>query len=496
MYISKLKPIFGYFLILFLFFSSCESERVDYDPGYPDDYSHLTDIHHYKEWGVYNVHDPSAIKSDDGYYYLYSTDAIYWPQDAIRESDTIQTGFVQIRRSPDLVNWEFMGWAFDEIPPEAIEHIRKASDGREPHNLWAPYIKKWKDEYRLYYSASLFGANTSFIGMAKSHSPLGPWEQMGEVVKTFSDDPPNAIDPSIVTDPVTQRQYMHYGSYFGGMYVLELDPETGLALQKGYIGELVARRDEGDIRILEAPEIIYNPELEKYYYFISYDPLFTHYNLRVGRSDSPVGPFYDFFGNDMAEPENNYPMITYPYRFEGHPGWAGVGHNAVLNDNGKFFVMHQGRLAPVNHMMVLHVREVFWTDDGWPVVSPQRYAGVPQTRISKREITGTWEEIRLHEVKDTVTLWQGQIPPGGWHYDTLLFNNSVRVNYLADGNIPGHANLSWELKNGQILLTDTETNTTEKLIVFWGWDWENGRETILYSGLSAEGLGIWGKKIE
>lgn len=485
----------GLFVIAML--SSCGSkQQTSLDPGIPDDYSHLTDIHHFREWGVYNVHDPSVVESDDGYFYMFSTDAIYWPEGAIRESDTIQLGFVQIRRSQDLVNWEFVGWAFDRIPEEALNHVREASGGREPYNLWAPFIKKWGDEYRLYYSASLFGTNYSFIGLAKSNSPMGPFEHVGAVVKTTAIDSPNAIDASVVTDPATNRQWMHYGSFFGGMYVMELNPQTGLPINPGEFGKLIARRAEGDTRIIEAPEVIYNPEKGKWYYFVSYDPLFTRYNIRVGRSTSPEGPFYDFFGNDMAEEENNYPMITHPYRFAGHPGWAGVGHNAIINRDGKFFIMHQGRLAPTNLMMVLHVREVFWTEDGWPVVSPQRYAAVPQTPVRRGEIAGMWEEIRLHEIKDTVTLWQGQIPRGGWRYDTLQFNNSQHLEFLANGRIKEHDHLTWEFDNPHLIVTNSLDGNSNRLILFRGWDWENSRETILYSGLSERGLGIWGKRVD
>src|SRR5690606_22683922 len=196
------------------------------------------------------------------------------------------------------------------------------------------------------------------------------------VVKTFKGDPVNAIDPSIVVDPETGKHWMHYGSYFGGLYVVELNPETGLAMNEGDLGKVVARRAEGKNRISEAPEVIYNPDNKKYYLLVSYDPLFSHYNVRVGRSDSPDGPFLDMFGKDLADTTNNLPVLTYAYKFDGHPGWAGVGHCAVLNDDGKFFMLHQGRLAPENLMMVLHVREMFWNEDGWPVVSPERYAGV------------------------------------------------------------------------------------------------------------------------
>lgn len=35
---------------------------------------------------------------------------------------------------------------------------------------------------------------------------------------------------------------MHYGSFFGGLYCVELNPETGLPMLDGDRGHLVARR--------------------------------------------------------------------------------------------------------------------------------------------------------------------------------------------------------------------------------------------------------------
>ncbi len=43
---------------------------------WPDDYRHISSMDNWKEWGTYNVHDPSCRKIGD-YYYMYSTDAIY-----------------------------------------------------------------------------------------------------------------------------------------------------------------------------------------------------------------------------------------------------------------------------------------------------------------------------------------------------------------------------------------------------------------------------------
>ena len=362
-----------------LFTIACKSRVGDTGikgPDYSDDYSNIWKPVNYKLWGPYNVHDPSCIKAGE-YFYLYSTDAIFFKERPEKKDFPAEMGNIQVRRSKDLVNWEFVGWAFDTIPAEAIEYLESVSGGKRPDNIWAPYVIEWKGQYRMYFAISLFGAKTSYLGLAVSSSPEGPWKQKGCVVKTSDADAMNAIDPSVIADNKTGRHWMHYGSYFGGLYCVELDPGTGLTLKEGDKGHLIARRAEYKTRNLEAPEIIYNPELDKYYLFTSYDALFSHYNVRVGRSDQPNGPFLDFFGNDLADTTNNYPILTYAYRFNGHPGWAGVGHCGVIRDQGRYFMFHQGRLAPDNLMMVLHVREMFWNSDGWPVVSPERYAGLP-----------------------------------------------------------------------------------------------------------------------
>lgn len=463
-------------------------------PQFGDDYSDITDIQHYKKWGTYNVHDPSVIKAGD-YYYMYSTDAIWWPKGAIRESDSIAVGNIQVRRSKDLVHWDFVGWALDSIPAEAVTHVEEASGGSTPGGIWAPYIQKHEDTYRLYYSVSIFGANTSCIVLATAPSPEGPWKHEGLVVRTTKSDPVNAIDPSIVVDVENGKYWMHYGSYFGGLYVVELDPETGLAKEEGDLGTLVANRSNGKDKIIEAPEVIYNPNTKQYYLFVSYDALFTHYNVRVGRSDKPEGPFYDMYGNDLADTTNNFPVLTYAYRFEGHPGWAGVGHCAVINDNGQFFMFHQGRLAPDNLMMVLHARKIFWTEDGWPVVSPQRYAGVPQSEIVEDEIIGNWELILLGEVSDTVNLWQGQIPPGGWHYSKTMFNNAQPIEILTGGGISGKSDfVGWKKEGEKLYLTNSEGESVQ-VFVSRGWDWENGNQTLVLTGIGLDGFGVWGKQV-
>ena len=140
-------------------------------------------------------------------------------------------------------------------------------------------------------------------------------------------------------------------------------------------GHLIARRANYRKDNLEAPEIMYQPQLGKYCLFTSYDPLMTTYNVRVAYSGSPEGPFVDFYGEDIKDTTNNVPILTAPYRFENRPGWAGKAHCGLIDTgDGRYFMAHQGRLSPQNQLMDLHVREVFFTVNGWPVVSPERGA--------------------------------------------------------------------------------------------------------------------------
>lgn len=92
---------------------------------------------------------------------------------------------------------------------------------------------------------------------------------------------------------------MIYGSYSGGIFVKEMDPQTGLALEPGYGKKLLG----GDHLRIEAPYIIYNQDTGYYYMFLSFGGLDSDggYNVRVCRSKTPDGPYLDSMGQDMIE---------------------------------------------------------------------------------------------------------------------------------------------------------------------------------------------------
>jgi len=485
-----------YLLCLFSF--NCANPPVfapAYSPNpWKDDYRDISKMENYRQWGTYNVHDPSCRKIG-AYFYMYSTDAIFF--DHRPEAGEKPPGFVQVRRSKDLVNWEFVGWAFPEIPKEAVEWVRSNSGGKGATNIWAPYIIPYKDKFRLYFCVSAFGRKISYLGLAESDSPDGPWEQKGCVVKTNEESVMNAIDPTVIVDNKTGEWWMIYGSFFGGLYGVELNPETGFTMQSGDKGHVVARRANYWKDNLEAPEIIYHPELKKYFLFVSYDPLMTTYNVRAGRSEYPDKDFRDFFGKEMKDTVNIFPILTAPYRFDNHQGWAGTGHCGVFSDEkGKYFMVHQGRLSPQNQLMVLHVREVFFTPAGWPVVSPERYAGSKPVNFRSADLAGEWEIIRIFEPRHERELEAGQVLRGEGELKKEESNPSVHIYLSKGGNLKG-VDGKWRFAGKKQLLEITlNGEKIDNLIVFAGHDWENETETVLFTGLDSRGRSVWGKRIK
>lgn len=479
-------------------FTACTENKFSPVPAanpWADDYSEFTPMDSMLHWGTYNVHDPAVRRVGDKYY-AFSTDAIYFNHrpDTTAEAKPlpIEPGFIQMRRSSDLVNWEFIGWALNRIPEEAVEWVRTNAGGHGADNVWAPYMTVAPDgTYRLYFCVSAFGRNTSYIGMATADSPEGPWQHRGCVVKTDTSSAMNAIDPSVIFDK-SGRCWMHYGSYFGGLYCVELDPATGMTLTPGDQGHLTARRANYRKDNLEAPEIIYNPELDKYFLFGSYDPLMTTYNVRVGRSDKAEGPFTDFFGKEMADTTDNYPILTAPYRFNGHPGWVGTAHCGVFTDGkGNYFMAHQGRYGADSGMMDFHIRQLFFTADGWPVVSPERYAATPARKFSAADLAGEWEVIRVTEPRAERKLEAGQIL---WGEGDLLngeWNDATAMTLTAET-----AKNGFDPEKQLLNLTLDSGETIENLIIFAGHDWERETDTVLLTGLDADGRSVWGKRVK
>lgn len=441
-----------------------------------DTYQDISAFSFYPSWGPYNVHDPSIFKDGD-YYYCYSTDVAYGVD--------VRPG-IQIRKSKDLVDWQFVGWVFDGLPKKCSDFIK--GNGGTPYNgLWAPYIVKVGGEYRLYYSLSSPTPRLSVIGVATASNPIGPWTEKDIAVSSLNNTviQTNAIDPTVLVTTAGEH-WLYYGSAWDGIYSLKLNPTTGLAQTSGDKGKRIAARGSTNGKIngnLEGAEIIYNAAQQKYYLFMAYDWLQTKYNVRVGRSNSPEGPFYDYNGNDLNLEQDHGPMIIAPYQFKGHGGWQGTSHCSVFQNDGQYYIAHQGRPGVNSNFMDLHVRKLFWTSDGWPVASPERYAATEQTAVTKEELIGTWEKISL----------EYHVVPG-YAAEQVSPDMQIAHDFIlsSDGTVNSTTS-SWSYHSPWIKFAWSDA-TVDSVYVERGRDWENKKACLVFSGLTSSGLAVWGKK--
>lgn len=329
-------------------------------------------------WGARNSHDPTAVRDDQGVYWLFSTDA-----DA---DGPLRDSGAQIRRSTDLVAWEYVGCALDGVPGPARAHA--AAEG-----LWAPDVVRIETptgtEWRMYYSASSFGSRTSAIGLAVAPHPRGPWEDRGIVVATDHDrDGHNAIDAQLVIDG--DRHHLVYGSFFGGLHMFEVDPATGFALNApapapgrhgapaSSPGVLIARRPRSVDTAIEGPFILPRPG-GGWALIVSYDSLVCTYHVRVAVAEDLYGPYVDPAGHAMtdldADPTQVGLTVLASHRLDGARGILAPGHASVLTEPGHQVLVHHTRFVETPLQHEVQVRRLVWTHGGWPLVSIQPWAG-------------------------------------------------------------------------------------------------------------------------
>ena len=404
------------------------------------------------------IHDPAIFHDPvSGNYYVYATH---------REG----------MRSKDLINWERMGKILDRPSEDSYAHVGT-------NHIWAPDIVKVGDEYRLYCSNSSFGVQQSCIYLAVSDNAEGPFIPKGAVVKTDASSPLNAIDANIVEDVKNGKQYMVYGSFWGGIYILELDKETGYAKEEGF-GKCIARRPKWCDGAIEGPYIVYNPETEYYYLFCSYGSLICDYNIRVARSKNILGPYLDHNGRDMTDLNDNDNSIGYMlacgYAFHEGMQFMGPGHNSVLHDvDNQWYLVHHIREKNFKgpEPSIMHVRKMYWSQDGWPLASPEVYAGEKECALGVSDIVGKYERIRLTP----------DIPQG--------IQTSTNMELYEDGTgIFGVlTRVAWEMMDEQHIRI-TYANREEVYQVAPAWDYELWQPTLIITGKDNKGICLWGKK--
>ena len=375
--------------------------------------------------------DPMVVRGDDGLWYAYGT------TDPLREGEKVAHR-IPTARSADLVSWTYSGDAFaaGQRPAFAAENAA----------FWAPDVRRVGNRWVMYVTVTetIEGPGRSAIGAATAPTPTGPW--------TFADEPVVAprpsgdggwlwtFDPALLSTP-DGRNYLYYGSYFGGIWVSELSPDglritgtaTRVAIDNKFEGAYVVRRDGWYYLFASSANCCAGPT--------------TGYSVSVGRSRDPRGPFTDRDGLRLDVSRAGGTPVVAP---NGNK-WVGTGHNGLITDlAGQDWLAYHAidRADPyldepfgINERPMLLDR-LDWIG-GWPTVRAGRWA-------SEKPVAAPVTRTPLQDGFDTLSARRWQVAGGKWAAadgrlrgrGTLLARTPQRGDLRAEVDVRGPAGLT------------------------------------------------------
>lgn len=302
--------------------------------------------------------DPSTIIKKDGTYWVYDTGL----------------GVGQFSSS-DRVHWQYRG----PILPDAPAWAKAAVPSSKDNIAWAPDVHKFGRTYFLYYCYSAIASKVSVIGLATSTTldPKG-WTDRGPVVVTGANTDYNALDPCVFEDADGQP-WLSFGSYFSGIKLARLDPNTGGLVPGGPLYPLAAQPAvPGDPT--EASAVTYRAGF--YYLFVNWGSSVagarSTYSIRMGRSRAVTGPYLDKAGKDMNRGGGTLFLGAVSDNGAGRPpdDEVGPGHFGRLTDaDGDWVSTHYEWARDRGGATTVNLDRLAWNADGWPraVLDPGPY---------------------------------------------------------------------------------------------------------------------------
>ncbi|HUA66739.1 MAG TPA: arabinan endo-1,5-alpha-L-arabinosidase [Alphaproteobacteria bacterium] len=339
--------------------------RTSAQPDWRDHYYFRSDILQTVLWALFAFIASGAMAADDAHFEplaLQGDTFIHDPSTVIKDGDhyyVFGTGQgIRFKSSPDLIHWKALTPIFSEPPPwteTAVPEFRG--------HFWAPDIIRVDGKFLLYYAVSTWGKQVSAIGVATSptldpSSPNYQWTDRGMVIASTNGGDYNTIDPSVMLDD-DGKLWLAFGSYWDGIYLTELDPQTGLRARDHAVYPLAWNNS------IEASCLTRH---ENYYYlFVNWGTCCqgtnSTYEVRMGRATRVTGPYFDRNGRDL-EAGGGSKFLVSTGRF------IGPGHIGILKDGDRVWFSYHYYDAATSGRARLAVGKLGWTKDGWPVPVP------------------------------------------------------------------------------------------------------------------------------
>lgn len=464
----------------------------------------------------YGVHDPSVIKVD-GTYYIFgshlaaakSTDLMNWQEVSSLTEGNVDTSPLFQTYSTEIA--EGIAWT-DNFSGNWAANVIQAPNGK----FWFYYNHCGQAKPEEPNIGTEVCYHRSYLGLAEADSIEGPYVNKGIFLRSGHRDGelatypvdgvteynaaihPNAIDPTTFYDK-DGGLWMVYGSYSGGIFVLDIDETSGMPVAGQGFGKKLAG---GDFNAMEGPFAFYSPKSD-YYYLMWSNGGFADgegYNVRVARSKTPDGPYLDAEGRDVidARVNNNYGVkLIGSFNFDSplgetatEWGYNAPGHNSAMYDvelDKHLFVSHTR--FPVEQQAhenahAVRVHEMWVNSDGWLVLSPHRYAPIEGVNyVDNQDIQGDYRII-FHE-NDTNT-----------EEHQSLYINLSQGNHVFKGNISGAASGTYTFSENDSLINITIDGTNYNGVVKWQWNKGDERLEPVISAMSPTGEMIWAHKLE
>lgn len=291
--------------------------------------------------GAPYIHDPSTIAECDGKYYTFGTGG------------------------GGLISED--GWTWHD-------------GAQRPGGGAAPDVLLIGDRYLFIYGATGGGLGGGHNGriLTMWNRSLDPqasdFEFTSPVEVAASDglEDCDAIDPCLMLDPTTGRLWTTFGTYFGNIRLIELDPRTG---------KRVPGNKELDVAIdCEATDLIYR---DGWYYLLGThgtccDGVNSTYNIVVGRSRSVTGPYLDNIGRDMRQGGGRM-VLAAGDRVCG-PGHFG---RTIIDEGVEIMSCHFEADFDQGGRSVLGLRPLLWKNE-WPVAGERFRGGTFQIASERR----------------------------------------------------------------------------------------------------------------